>query len=144
MGKTYLTDKLINKICDHIARGNYIQTSVIGSGVPPRTYYLWMNKGQEDEDRGLEPEDSVYVRLMHRSQIAHQKAELDLVSAINDKYNPGKCWILDRTRQGRYSQNQRIEVSQTITGTLDINSNPPSDHTKWLESVEQKQLEEEA
>jgi hypothetical protein len=142
MGRpTILNDDLIADICDYLRVGNYIEVATMACGVSVSAYQKWVTKGIEAIEKGTEAEGNVYVRFVLATQEAHAKAEAEMVKSLYDKWQVNKCWILERTRRGRYSRNDKVEVKQTLTATLDVSGNVPEGYKNWLDNSDRKQLD---
>ena len=132
-----MDDALIDKICGHIAKGNYVETSCGAAGIAKRSFYTWAQQGQTDSEKGR---DTIFARFVERLQRAFDEAEVALVAEIRegqaDRNWMRLAWILERTRQGRFGQRQTIEheVSQVQGPTLPVHQ--PETHAEWLALVE--------
>ncbi len=87
--RTILNDDLIERLSLLIREGHFIKHACAGVDISERTIYDWLQHGDIDIGNGIEPEDSVYVRLAQ----AIKKAEFELLS---DAYNKIKAMSTER------------------------------------------------
>ncbi len=85
--RTILDAKLTKQICDLLAAGNSIKTTMELMGRDESTYYDWIQKGEQGEKR-------IYVQFVKRTSRARGKAKKTLVKIIV-KQAPARwvCWV---------------------------------------------------
>lgn len=132
--KPILNEELIDKICYYVRQGNYIDTVCYATGIGESTFYSWMQRANEDMSKGMEEEDSIYVKFFLHTRKAAALAEIDLLEEIR-KGIPNwqsRAWILERTRGKKFGIAQKIEIEQGIKYKLDVPP-PPEQYVQWLE-----------
>lgn len=124
-----ITAALIDGICRAIRAGNYIETSALFRGVPKRTFYNWIKRGQGDIERG---EDSLYRQLVEDVDEAIAMAEVRFVSlistaaAIPGNWTPAMTW-LERRFPSRWGRRVRKDAHEETTGQNEL-----LEHEEWL------------
>ena len=104
--RTILDAKLTKQICDLLAAGNSIKTTMELIGHDETVYYDWVNKGEDGEKR-------IYVQFARKTSRARGKAKQQLVKTIvkqapNDR--KAAAWILSHCWPQEFSEVIRNEV----------------------------------
>jgi len=86
---TILTEDLINRICKHISKGNYLETAARSCGIDDSTIRKWRIKGQalldgdsvtdiDDETKGIY---TTFVTAIKKAQAESEIVRLDRIAA---------------------------------------------------------------
>ncbi len=110
--KTILNNALIERLSGLIRDGHFIKHACAGCDISERVIYDWLQQGDIDIGNSIEPEDSVYVRLVQ----AMKKAEFDLLSVaynqIKKMSTERKSWeAWFRFLESRFPQYFRREMT---------------------------------
>ena len=121
MGRpTKLTPEVEEKIVSLVRAGNYPEVAAQAAGIDPRTYYRWMEKGEN----GTAP----YGQFRHAVKEAQAAAESHAVTIIRKAAMDGSwqaaAWFLERSKAERWRRKENVEltgkdggpVEQRITG----------------------------
>ena len=121
MGRpTKLTPEVQEKIVSLVRAGNYPEVAAQAAGIDPRTYYRWMEKGED----GPAP----YGQFRHAVKEAQAAAESHAVTIIRKAAIDGSwqaaAWFLERSKAERWRRKENVEltgkdggpVEQRITG----------------------------
>jgi hypothetical protein len=103
--RTILDAKLTKRICDHLAAGNSIKTTMELVAVDESVYYDWIQKGEQ----GQKP----YAEFAKRTSRARGKAKQRLVKTIVSqapKDWKAAAWILSHCWPQEFSELVRNEV----------------------------------
>ena len=94
--KTKLTHNKILEITEPIKAGNFAVTACMLSGVSERTYYYWLELGEQRES-------SIYAEFCEAVEQAEAEREARLVKKL-EKSNDLKAtmWMLERTAPERW------------------------------------------
>ena len=88
-----LTEEIIEKLCDLIRKGAYIETAVAYCGICKDTFYRWLKEGARTK------EDNLFKKLTDALWVAQAESEMrDLY--IIDKAAQGSPDILARDEHG--------------------------------------------
>ena len=106
----------LKSICNKIRRGNYVNQSVIASGVNYSTFQNYMNKGR----KGIRPYDEYYEAV----EIAKAEAEVRMSERIDESAENGNVgadmWKLQRMFPNRWGNAQRQEIKVDNTQKIEI------------------------
>lgn len=106
--KSKLTKERVDKICDALRKGNYVQTACQSVGISQTTYYKWKELGEQ----GVEP---YKTEFLEPTQEAEALGELALQENIYDCANEGNwtasAWILERKYPNRWARTERVDLS---------------------------------
>ena len=110
---TKLTEELIDRICEALRAGNYIETACAFAGIAPATYYRWVAESEQDDASEL------LVEFREAVKRARADAEVRNVALIQKAaQDPNKwqasAWWLERSFPARWGRQQKI--TQEITG----------------------------
>lgn len=100
--------ELIERIADHIRKGNFIDVSCAFEGIHKDTYYRWLKEGANSTD----PDD---LKKIFSDTVS--KAEAESIIDMNDdmaKHGANNwkpiAWRMERRFQNKYGKRQEIEV----------------------------------
>jgi len=111
-----LNDAVIETLSEYIRKGNYAQVACSLTGVSENVYYQWLKLAENDEQCGLTPDQSVYIRLTQSIKKAEADAEALMVETarnaavekrdgylaitVNERRHPDRWGRKDRTGPG--------------------------------------------
>ena len=132
MRKTKLTPERATKICGLLAAGNVIETSCRASGIVPRTYYYWVERGRAElervengEVRKVRKKEQPFVDFYQATEKALVEAETKLVKLIMDDAMAGGVesakWMLPRRFPDNWART-RLELSGLDGGPIEVRS----------------------
>jgi transposase len=116
--KIKLTPELTERICEFIAKGNYIATACQAAGIGKRTYYDWLERGERDLKDGTE---GVYVHFSLATKKADVEAEQHLIGIIREasltgpQYWTAAARIMESRWPDRWAQVRRGTVNIDVT-----------------------------
>tara|TARA_R110002020_G_scaffold78610_5_gene197564 strand:+ start:889 stop:1557 length:669 start_codon:yes stop_codon:yes gene_type:complete len=133
-------DNLMGRMYDLLRRGNYVETAVVGAGIPRSVYRRWRRQGEEDIESGVESQYALFVDAV---ESIHHLSEAEMVDKIYQAGMTGEsmptalCWLLERVRGTRFKQNvpsaaQQTNVQVNINGVRAPSAG--SDYKTWLEN----------
>lgn len=110
MGRpTKLTPEVQDKIVTALRAGNYQETAATYAGVEPRTFYRWMERGENN------PEDEPYRQFRQAVEKAKADSEVRDVALIDRAAADGSwqaaAWKLERKHPNRWGRVTRTEIS---------------------------------
>ena len=99
------------RICHHIAAGHFVQSALAAEGVARRTYYFWMERGEQDL---VAEKDSVYVEFLHMIKKAEFMAEdqnlkILLAGGIGWQAN---AWFLERRFPAKWGNRFKFTIEE--------------------------------
>lgn len=100
-----LEPRVQQTIKDHIAKGNYIQTACLASGIHPSTYCNWQRWAEDyerDPANGNEHK-KIYFDFFQQLKNAEAKAEAAIVSRIDEAGKHPQYWASNAFRLERKS-----------------------------------------
>jgi transposase len=119
-------DQMIERICQYVRDGNYLEPSAVRAGVDKSTLYLWLKRGGLERKRlmrndAAEPieREAIYVKLLEALEKAEAEAEaIDIatVRAASGMQWQAAAWRLERKHQKRWGLKQRVELDAHIDG----------------------------
>lgn len=111
---------LIDKLCDHIRIGTYVEIAVAACGVAKKTFYEWIKEGRlafEKGERGLllNPRENMLRKFLVSIQQASAESEhRDLQNidkaAQNPKHWQAAAWKLERRYPKRWGRREEVHV----------------------------------
>lgn len=119
MGRhTKLTPELQEKICDIIAKGNYISTACSACGVGETTYYHWLELAEEGKN-------GIYQKFGEAVKKAEAKSEQSLVADVvkagkDPRYWPASMTMLERRFPEHYARIDRFAGNLNVGGTIQV------------------------
>jgi len=116
-----LTPQLQEKICDYIAKGNYLNTACQATGITDSTLFNWLKRAEEEAKNG----GGMYFDLMVAIKKAEAQAEAALASMIKETALQKKDWLsamtfLERRHPDRWGRRDRTRVDINETKTIQI------------------------
>ena len=117
MGRpTKLTPEVQEKIVSLVRAGNYPEVAAQAAGIDPRTYYRWMEKGED----GPAP----YGQFRHAVKEAQAAAESHAVTIIRKAAIDGSwqaaAWFLERSHPRKWGRHDRHEVTGPDGGPVEF------------------------
>lgn len=140
--ETVCTDELTEKICDHIRNGNYVITACQAEGIARSSFYLWLKKAKQNEERDVAYGDCPYIRFAKAIERAQATGEIFLMNNVlaGKQGWQGSAWILERTKQDKFGQRQQVSVRSEVRHVLDSPPSVGSDMSAWLQRHQPKAL----
>lgn len=131
---TKLDDEMIERICQALRVGAYIETAAAHCGISKQSYYTWSRRGAEERERiadGSRPrkKEAVYVRMLDAVERAMADSELrDLatITAASQTQWQAAAWKLERKHPDRYGRRMRMDhgaAGDDSGGVISINVN---------------------
>jgi len=146
-----LNDGVIIAISEAIAKGNYAVTACNLVGITPHTFIRWAKLAEEDEDKGLTEDESLYVKLFTSVKKAEAIAESKLVEVVRESAEVKREWLpamtfLERRHPDRWGRKDRntvtIDEHKQITITH-VEVIKPADYAGQIVEGEARELTEE-
>lgn len=108
MGRpTKLTPEVHKRIVDMVRAGNYPEVAAQAAGIPPRTYYDWMARG----DEGREPYSQFSQGVKEAQAAAESHAVTTIRKAAMDGTWQAAAWFLERSKPERWRRRENVEVT---------------------------------
>jgi transposase len=109
MGYIRLTLKVIDRIVESIKEGCSNKNAIARAGCSESTFYLWTNRGRDDQSNGVA---SIHAELVARMDEADAERERFLVqSIVQDNGWKSKAWLLERLYPDRWGTIERRDVT---------------------------------
>lgn len=121
MAKPKLTPELQKKIGDNITLGMPLKFAAEAVGVPERTFYYWMERG-EKEDKGQYHDFFIYCNnCKSRAVQLHLKL---ITKAATDGAWQASAWILERRHPEEFGRKDKLELDGKLkhSGTVDLHT----------------------
>ena len=92
---TKLTPEIIVKLAVLIEEGNFMQPALALLGIPRRSYYYWLERGEQDE---ADEKKTIYTQLLHTIKKADAACERRNVLGVQagELGWQSKSWLLER------------------------------------------------
>jgi len=119
-----LNNAVIETLSEYIRKGNYIEPSCAMAGISEPIFYQWLKLAENDEQCGLTPDQSIYLRLAQSIKKAEADAEAKLVAVVRDSAEVDRNWIagmtfLERRHPDRWGRKDRTGPSTNININID-------------------------
>lgn len=93
------------------------------AGVPPSSFYLWLQTGRDLREQGKRAEKEPLVDFLEKVEKARAARTVGLVKRIRDagqdpKHWTANAWLLERTDPKRYGQRVRVHVQEELTDAV--------------------------
>lgn len=115
MRNTKLNEDLITKMYEYISQGHYTNVVCDFMNINESTFYDWLNKAKEDEEKGIE---SIYTKFSKSVKEAQARAEMTHLQNILKTAREGtwtaSAWFLERKHKQRWSLKNEVEHSGDI------------------------------
>lgn len=97
-----ITDAQTAAIVVAIKAGAYVETAIVAAGVKKSTFYGWLKRAAEDEEKHRK---SVYMKFADEIRLALATAELELLRKVADggAYWARYAWMLERRFRDRWA-----------------------------------------
>jgi hypothetical protein len=121
-GADGLTPEIQNRLCAKLRAGNHRQQAAVLCGIARRTFYRWLELGEQESETGGKHYD--FLCAVERAEAVAESRKLRVVSraAYGDKKH-GPDWkaalaFLERRFPDRWARTERHEVSGKDGGTI--------------------------
>lgn len=115
MAFSKLNDELINKACDYIAQGHYVNVVCDFLNISEVTYYNYIKQAKEDEKNN---EETIFTKFFKSIKEAEAKAEMrhlqNILKSANDGTWQASAWYLERKHKDRWSIKQEHQHSGNV------------------------------
>lgn len=140
--------ELIERLAAHLETGAPHSMAYGLEAIPERTYYRWLQQGQDEAARladGEEPDETqeLYLRFWQRITQARAKGEHHLWLEMDSAEGHGWqrwAWKLERTRKRTYGQALQVEAEGTATVTA-VLLLPPVQQVQDVHPTDTKELD---
>ena len=107
------------------AKGNYAITACHLVGISENCFYTWLEQAKKDDEDGLTPDKSLYVRLSESLKRAEALAESRLVDVVREAAVKKKEWLpamtfLERRHPDRWGRKDRSKIDITEKKSVTI------------------------
>jgi len=113
-----LTGEAIGGICEYIKEGSTVAHACMASGISRRTYYYWIERGEQVEEKEaneeiLTEEEGLFLQFIQAIRKAEAECQIKLVREIsNDKNWQSKAWLLERRFPEDWARKDRMQLEQ--------------------------------
>lgn len=148
--KTLLTPERHNAIVTMLEAGGYIEDACEAVGIQPRTYYNWLQRGRDEEDRinaGLKPEKNEEPFLQFFQAVRQAQAEGVISHLMNIDHHAkngswqASAWILERKQPRKWGRFDRTEHTGAEGGPIQVNVSTEELERKVTRILERRELE---
>ena len=148
--KTLLTPERHNAIVTMLEAGGYIEDACEAVGIQPRTYYNWLQRGRDEEDRinaGLKPEknEEPFLQFFQAVRQAQAEGVISHLKNIDHHAKNGSwqasAWILERKQPRKWGRFDRTEHTGAEGGPIQINVSTEELERKVTRILERRELE---
>ena len=108
---TKLTTEIIAKLAALIEEGNFMQPALALLGIPRRSYYYWLDRGEHDE---ADEKNTIYTQLLHTVKKADAACERKNILGVQtgELGWQSKAWILERKYRSRWGNHFSLSLDQ--------------------------------
>ncbi len=108
---TKLTTEIIAKLAALVEEGMFMQPALALLGIPRRSYYYWLERGEQDEADG---EKTIYTQLLHTIKKADAACERRNVLGVQagELGWQSRAWILERKYRTRWGNHFSLSLDQ--------------------------------
>ena len=108
---TKLTPEIIVKLAALIEEGNFMQPALALLGIPRRSYYYWLERGEQDE---ADEKKTIYTQLLHTIKKADAACERRNVLGVQagELGWQSRAWILERKYRTRWGNHFSLSLDQ--------------------------------
>jgi len=147
---TSLTPERMNSIVAMLEAGGYIEDACEAVGIDPRTYYNWLSRGRDEEDRlaaGVEPSENETPFLQFFQAVRKANAEgimghvLNIDRAAKDGTWQASAWILERKQPHKWGRRDRTEHTGEGGGPIQFAVSTEELERKVARVLERRALE---
>ncbi len=111
---TKLTAEVQDKIGEALRLGSYAEIAARYAGIHPATFYDWMKRGSEDLATGTKTIFSEFHETIKEAEALCEVRACGIISkAMGDSWQAAMTY-LERKHPGRWSRNERRELSGTL------------------------------
>lgn len=137
--KTILNKELVQRISNFMSTSVTLKTACLCAGVSASAYSKWIDRGRKDEEKGLTPDESVYVLLLHETTRAKARAEVRLGGIITKAAE--KDWraalaILERRNSKDWAKRNKHELLGEDGGPVEIHIDWPQQVSSTLDDLD--------
>ena len=106
-----LTTEIIDKLAVLIEEGNFMQPVLALLGIPRRSYYYWLERGEQDE---ADEKKTIYTQLLHTIKKADAECERRNVLGVQagELGWQSRAWILERKYRSRWGNHFSLSLDQ--------------------------------
>jgi len=125
--KTKLTPELLDKLEKALAGGNYVETACAYVGISHSVFYHWMAEARKPKAK------KIYLDFLDTIERARAVAEIRNVQIIQaaaqgdgSEQEPdwrAASWFLERAYPRKWGKHERVELSGSEGGPIDITVN---------------------
>jgi len=111
---TKLTPEVQDKISEALRLGSYAEIAARYAGIHPATFYDWMKRGADDLATGRGTIYSEFHETVKEAEALCEVRACGIISkAMGDSWQAAMTY-LERKHPGRWSRNERRELSGTL------------------------------
>ena len=148
--KTKLTKNMIEEIIKRLKVGCYIKVAVASLGIPERTYYTWLERGQKAEkleELGKKVPETEEIFLQFSQSVRQSNAEGEvnvttmIFSQIKDDWRAG-IEMLARKYPERWARKDSMSLSGAIETGPDKHDEAKNEYEEMFAGVPRAELSE--
>ena len=113
---TKCTPEVTTVVADAVRQGMYAESAAQLAGIGERTYYTWMQRGEQGEDP--------FQQFRHAVKKAEAEAEAEAVSVVRGAADRGTwqaaAWYLERKFPSKWGRRQHVEHSGPHEGPITL------------------------
>jgi len=148
--KTLLTPERQQAIITMLEAGGYIDDACEAVGVDPSTYYKWLKRGKDEEERlnaGLDPDPkhTLFFEFFQAVRKANAEGVMSHILNIDHHAKDGtwqaSAWILERKQPHKWGRRDRTEHTGEGGGPIQVNVSTEELERKVARVLERRALE---
>ena len=149
--KTLLTPERQDAIVTMLEAGGYIEDACEAVGIDPRTYYHWLKRGKDEEDRinadiAPTPNETPFLQFFQAVRKAQADGIMQHVMNIDHHAKNGtwqaSAWILERKQPRKWGRFDRTEHTGPDGGPININVSTEDLERKVAAILDKRVLEQ--
>lgn len=117
--------ELMDRICDLVRAGNYIETAAASAGVTRDSLYRWMRQRPEFAER------------VHKAQAESEARDVLLIGKAATEQWQAAAWRLERRNPRKWGARVQISVQEELSDVLDRieRTTDAETYTRILEAI---------
>ncbi len=110
---------MIEALSTIIAKGNYYITACNMCGISEPAFYGWINRAEDDLERGLSEDESIFIRLVKSLKKAEAESEAAILDVVKDAAVTKREWLpamtfLERRHPDRWGRKDRTQQGVNV------------------------------
>lgn len=111
MAKLKLNKEFIEKACEYLRDGNYVVTVCKLMGVSEKTWYDWVNQGNNDIENGVTSIFSKFVKSILEAEAEAEARNVKIIATAATTDWKASAWYLARKGKSRWLEKQEIDIN---------------------------------